>query len=256
MTDLHIHQFPCLKDNYGVLIRDVESNVTASIDAPDAAAVRRALEEKGWSLTHILNTHHHNDHTGGNIALKEETGCQIIGPLAEASRIPGIDQAVSEGDVIKFGRFPVIVLDTPGHTLGHISYSIPRANVAFVGDTLFSLGCGRVFEGTYEMMWKSLQKLSRLPAKTNIYCGHEYTLSNAVFAATVDPDNVALQHRIKEVQQLRAEGKPTLPTLLARELEVNPFLRPHSSAIRANLKLGGAADWKVFAELRERKNKA
>jgi hydroxyacylglutathione hydrolase len=256
MANLDIHLFPCLKDNYGVLIRDSDSNLTASIDAPDAATVLAALEQKGWGLTHILTTHHHNDHTGGNLALKAATNCKIIGPLAEAARIPGIDQTVGEGDEIRFGRFTIDVLDTPGHTLGHISYVIPRANAAFVGDTLFALGCGRVFEGTYEMMWQSLRKIARLPAKTMIYCGHEYTLSNARFAISVDPDNMALKRRLVEIEERRAEGKPTVPSQLSLELDTNPFLRPHSAAIRERLKLGGAADWKVFAELRERKNKA
>jgi hydroxyacylglutathione hydrolase len=256
MPHLDIHQFPCLKDNYGVLIRDADSDVTASIDAPDAAAVEQALEDKGWRLTHIFTTHHHNDHTGGNLALKEATGCTIVGPRGEAARIPGIDQAVGEGDEVAFGQFPLQVIETPGHTLGHISYHIPRASVAFVGDTLFTLGCGRVFEGSYEMMWGSLKKLVRLPAKTKIYCGHEYTLANARFALIVDPGNVALQRRVAEFEALRAEGQPTVPTQLSDELDTNPFLRAHSAAIRERLKLGAAADWKVFAELRERKNRA
>lgn len=256
MPNLDIHLFPCLKDNYGVLIRDADRDVTASIDAPDAEAVEAALDAKGWRLTHIFTTHHHNDHTGGNLALKERTGCTIIGPRAEAARIPGLDQAVGERDEVPFGQFHIQVLDTPGHTLGHVSYHIPRAAVAFVGDTLFPLGCGRVFEGSYEMMWGSLRKLMRLPPKTMIYSGHEYTLTNAKFALVVDPDNVELQRRVKEVQETRARGEPTVPSLLSDELETNPFLRAHSAAIRERLKLGAAADWKVFGELRERKNKA
>lgn len=256
MPHLDIHLFPCLKDNYGVLIRDAERDVTASIDAPDADAVERALEEKGWRLTHIFTTHHHNDHTGGNLALKEQTGCTIVGPRGEAARIPGIDQAVGEGDDLAFGQFPVQVIETPGHTLGHVSYHLPRAGVAFVGDTMFTLGCGRVFEGTYEMMWGSLRKLMRLPSKTQIFSGHEYTLANARFALIVDPDNVALKRRAAEFEAKRADGQPTVPTLLGDELETNPFLRAHSAAIRERLKLGAAADWKVFAELRERKNRA
>lgn len=256
MATLDIHQFCCLKDNFGVLIRDPDGDVTASIDAPDAAAVEQALDAKGWRLTHILSTHHHNDHTGGNLALRELTGCTIVGPKAEAARIPGLDKAVGEGDEFAFGQFTVRVLDTPGHTLGHISYHIPRAEVAFVGDTLFSLGCGRVFEGTYEMMWQSLKKLAALPRSTTIYCGHEYTEANARFALSVDPGNVALQRRVAEVAALRAKNEPTLPTRLDRELETNPFLRPQSTDIRSNLKLGGAAEWQVFAELRQRKNKA
>lgn len=256
MPHLDIHLFPCLKDNYGVLIRDAERDVTASIDAPDAAAVEAALEDKGWRLTHIFTTHHHNDHTGGNVALKERTGCKIIGPRGEATRIPGLDQAVGERDELSFGQFPVQVIETPGHTLGHISYHIPRASVAFVGDTLFTLGCGRVFEGTYEMMWGSLKKLMRLPPKTQIYSGHEYTMTNAKFALLVDPENVELRRRVKEFEELRAKDLPTVPTVLSAELDTNPFLRAHAAAIRERLKLGAAADWKVFAELRERKNKA
>jgi hydroxyacylglutathione hydrolase len=256
MPNLDIHLFPCLKDNYGVLIRDPDKDVTASIDAPDAEAVETALADKGWRLTHILTTHHHNDHTGGNLALKEATGCTIIGPRGEAARIPGIDRAVGEDDEVSFGQFPITVIETPGHTLGHISYHIPKAGVAFVGDTLFTLGCGRVFEGTYEMMWSSLRKLMRLPPKTRIYCGHEYTLANAKFALIVDPANTLLQRRVVEFEDMRAKGQPTVPTELAAELDTNPFLRAHAASIRERLKLGAAADWKVFAELRERKNKA
>lgn len=255
MAKLEIHQFPCLDDNYGVLIHDPDAGVTASIDAPDADAVREALTEKGWKLTHILTTHHHHDHTGGNLELKSETGCTIIGPKAEESRIPGIDRAVGEGDSFPLGGSQVHVLDTPGHTAGHISYWIPAHAVAFVGDTLFSLGCGRVFEGTYEMMWASLSKLRRLPAATRLYCGHEYTLSNGRFCLTVEPGNAALAARVAEVEQLRASGKPTLPTRLDRELETNVFLRMRSPEIRKQLGLETAEDWQVFAAVRERKNK-
>lgn len=252
---LEIHQFPCLSDNYGVLIRDSERGVVASIDAPNADSVRAALAERGWKLSYILTTHHHGDHTDGNLALKEETGCVIIGPKAEQEKIRGIDTAVGEGDAFRLGSFQVQVLETPGHTLGHISYYIPAANVAFVGDTLFALGCGRVFEGTMEMMWNSLSKLAALPGKTQIYCGHEYTLSNAKFALTIEPENAALVARAAEIEALRKTGKPTLPTRIELELETNPFLRVKSPAIRKRLGLENAADWQVFAEVRERKNK-
>src|SRR5262249_55087010 len=174
MPKLEIHQFPCLADNFGVLIRDAGAGVVASIDAPDARAVAAALATQGWRLTHILTTHHHGDHTGGNLALKGETGCTIFGPRAEAAKVPGIDTALGDGDAFKSGGYEVRVLDTPGHTAGHISYWIPSANVAFVGDTLFAIGCGRVIEGNHEMMWHSLQKLMGLPKETAIYCGHEY----------------------------------------------------------------------------------
>ncbi len=256
MSKLVIEQFPCLSDNYAVLIHDAEAGVTASIDAPDADAILRRLAEKGWRLTHLLITHHHNDHTGGNLKLKEATDCTIIGPKAEAERIPGIDHAVGEGDVITFGHFDIKVLDTPGHTVGHIAYWIPEARAVFVGDTLFAMGAGRIFEGNAEMMWNSLKKLTQLPPDTEIYCGHEYTVANAQFALTVDPDNLALQNRAKEVDQLRAKGQPTVPTRLDRELETNPFLRPNVTAIRARLGMPFAPDWKVFAEIRARKNKA
>jgi len=256
MPKLDIEQFACLYDNYAVLIHDEEAGVTASIDAPDADTILERLNATGWRLTHLLITHHHGDHTGGNLQLKEATGCTIIGPRSEADRIPGIDRGVGEGDSIPFGGFEIRVLDTPGHTVGHIAYWIPEARVAFVGDTLFAMGAGRIFEGSAEMMWNSLKKIMELPRDTEIYCGHEYTAANAKFALTVDPENPALQNRAKEVDQLRAKGKATLPTRLDRELETNPFLRPHVSAIRAKLGMLHAPDWQVFAEIRERKNKA
>lgn len=252
---LEIHQFPCLSDNFGVLIRDTERGVVASIDAPDANAVRAALKDKGWQLHYILTTHHHADHTDGNLALKKDTGCIIVGPKAEAAKIPGIDTQVGEGDTFRLGGPQVHVMETPGHTAGHISYWIPAAGVAFVGDTMFAMGCGRVIEGTMEMMWNSLAKLMRLPPGTRIYCGHEYTVANAKFGLTIEPENAALQKRYTDVQRLRAEGKATLPTRLDTELETNVFLRVNSPAIRKRLGLEGAPDWKVFAEIRERKNK-
>ena len=253
---LEIHQFPCLSDNFGVLIHDTDRGVTAAIDAPNADAVRSALVQRGWKLSYIFTTHHHADHTDGNLALKNETGCVIIGPKAEAAKIPGIDTQVGEGSAFRLGSFQVQVLDTPGHTNGHISYYIPAADVAFVGDTLFALGCGRVIEGTMEMMWGSLAKLAALPGNTQIYCGHEYTLANARFALTIEPENAALIARAAEVEALRKAGKATLPTRIDVELATNPFLRVKSSAIRKRLGLENAPDWKVFAEVRERKNKA
>ena len=256
MSQLEIHQFPCLSDNYGVLVRDAEAGVVASIDAPETAAVKAALAEKGWTLTHILTTHHHGDHTDGNLPLKEEFGCTIIGPRPEADRVRGIDEKVGDGDTFQFGSHEVRVFETPGHTAGHIAYWIPDAHVAFVGDTLFAMGCGRVFEGTMQQMWTSLEKLMRLPPETTVYCGHEYTAANADFALTIEPGNAALKARAKEVAALRAEGKPTVPTTIAAELETNPFVRVNSAEIRTNLSLEGAEDWQVFAEVRERKNNA
>lgn len=255
MARLEIHQFPCLDDNYGVLVHDAEAGVTASIDAPDADQVSEALRDKGWTLTHILTTHHHRDHTAGNTELKEATGCRIVGPKGEAAKVPGIDQAVAEGDTFAFGGSTVHILSTPGHTAGHIAYWIPASGVVFVGDTLFAMGCGRVFEGSMEVMWRSLRKLKDLPPATRIYCGHEYTVANGRFALTVDPDNTALRDRVAECERLRAEGKPTLPTRLDVELATNPFLRPDDASIRRHLGLSGAEDWQVFAEIRERKNR-
>jgi len=255
MAKLDIQQFPCLSDNYGVLIRDAEAGVTAAIDAPDASQVAAALKEKGWRLTHILTTHHHGDHTAGNLALKADTKCTIIGPRGEAAKVPGIDKQVGEGDTFKFGSFEVRVLDTPGHTAGHITYLIPSAGVAFVGDTLFAIGCGRVIEGNAQMMWNSLQKLMALPKETQVYCGHEYTQSNAKFALTIEPENAALVKRAKEVDQLRAAGKPTLPTNIVIELETNPFLRPSVPAIQQRLGMTGKPEWQIFGEIRERKNR-
>lgn len=256
MSDLEIHQFPCLSDNFGVLIHDPAAGLTASIDAPDAAAVSAALAARGWKLTHILTTHHHADHTGGNLDLKARTGCQIIGPRNEAQRIPGIDKTVGEGDTLKLGAFEIQAMDTPGHTAGHITYYIPAARAAFVGDTLFAIGCGRVIEGDARMMWGSLQKLMALPRDTAIYCGHEYTQSNARFALTIEPDNAALVARAKEVDALRAAGKATLPTTIGAELATNPFLRPHVAAIQQRLGMTGRPEWEIFGEIRERKNRS
>ncbi len=256
MAKLDVHQFPCLKDNYGVLIHDPASGSTASIDVPEAEPVRRALRDKGWTLTHILVTHHHADHTQGIEPIKAETGASVIGPKAEAAKIKGLDKTVGEGDTFAFGGFEVRVLDTPGHTAGHITFWIPSADVAFAGDTLFAIGCGRVIEGTMEMMWNSLSKLAALPPQTTVYCGHEYTLSNARFALSIEPENDALKKRTAEIERLVAAGKPTLPTRIDVELATNPFLRPHSADIRKRLGMEKAADWEVFGEVRDRKNRS
>ncbi|MEL6423770.1 MAG: hydroxyacylglutathione hydrolase [Pseudomonadota bacterium] len=255
-TSLELHQFPCRSDNYCVLVRDAEAGVTAAIDAPDADAVRSAVDQTGWGLTHILTTHHHADHTAGNSALKEAYGCHIVGPAAEQERIPTLDDTVGEGDTFRFGGHTVEVFDTPGHTAGHISYLFRAARIGFTGDTLFSLGCGRLFEGDAQTMWQSLAKIRAWPRDTTIYCGHEYTLANARFALTVDPSNTALIERAKEIEALREAGKPTLPTTLARELETNPFIRPDAPEIRAELGMQSAEDWEVFAEIRRRKDAA
>jgi hydroxyacylglutathione hydrolase len=195
MAHIDTHQFICREDNYGVLLHDQRTGATASIDAPDAAAVERELKNKGWQLTHIFTTHHHGDHVEGNIALKERFGCTIIGPGAESTPIPGIDRTVAGGDTFQFAGREVRVIDTPGHTRGHISYYIPEETSAFVGDTLFALGCGRVVEGTMDMMWQSLDRLRSLPPATTVYVGHEYTEANARFALTIEPQNRTPQQR-------------------------------------------------------------
>ncbi len=254
MTALQIEMFPCLKDNYGFLVHDSESGVTAAIDTPEVEPIRRALSARGWRLTHILNTHHHHDHAGGNLELKAQTGCTIVGPGKDAARIPGIDVGLEQGDRWMLGTHPVDVLETPGHTKGHIVYHLPEDHVAFVGDTLFALGCGRLFEGSPEQMWRSLQKILALPDDTWIYCAHEYTAANARFALSVEPGNDTLVERAAEVDELRAAGRATVPVRLDVEKATNPFLRPASENLRATLGLDGADDVEVFARTRALKD--
>ncbi|GJL90345.1 hydroxyacylglutathione hydrolase [Hyphococcus sp.] len=251
---IEIRQFSCLADNYGFLVHDQESCATASIDTPDSKAINRELDAAGWRLTHILNTHHHFDHAGGNLALKEKWNCIIIGPKGEAARIPGIDIRVSEGETIKLGASIARVRETPGHTLGHIIYHFADDGAAFVGDTIFAMGCGRLFEGTAEQMWSSLSKIASMPSSTKIYCAHEYTQSNARFALSVDPANEALLARTAEVDSLRKENTPTVPTTLALELETNPFLRAGNVQLQAAISMQGTRPVDVFAEIRRRKD--
>jgi hydroxyacylglutathione hydrolase len=248
------HLFPCLQDNYGVLLHDPASGSTASIDAPEAAAVEAALKATGWKLTDILVTHHHNDHTAGIPALKRRYGCRVVAPRREAARVADADVTVAEGDAVNVGQLAGRVIDTPGHTAGHISYWFEPEQLAFVGDTLFSIGCGRLLEGTPEMMWQSLSKLRNLPGETQIFCGHEYTASNIAFARSVDPDNPALIARAEEVAALRAAGKPTIPATLAAEKAANPFLRADDPGLAASLGLSGKPPTSVFAKLRAAKD--
>lgn len=252
---LEIFQFPCLSDNYGFLIHDPVTGLTAAIDTPDASAIDAALKDQDWVLTHILNTHHHFDHAGGNLALKEKWRSYIVGPAADRERIPGIDLALGDGDVFEFGSHRARILDVPGHTRGHIAYYFENDEVIFVGDTLFALGCGRLFEGTPSQMWTSLQKLLALPDRTRVYCAHEYTQANARFALTVEPDNVNLQRRAKEIDHMRERGEPTVPTNIRLERLTNPFLRPDSANIRQTLGMEQATDTEVFAEVRARKDR-
>ena len=247
MTEIEI--IPCLSDNYAYLVKSGDQ--CAVVDPSEAAPVRAALARRGWSLTHILNTHHHLDHCGGNLDLKAETGAQVVGPAKDAARIPGIDVGVDESGWEFDGR-KVQVLEVPAHTKGAITFVIDGN--AFTGDTLFLMGCGRLFEGDAAMMWHSLGKLMTLPDTTQIYCGHEYTQSNGKFALTLEPGNADLQARMKDVQALRAAGKPTVPASLALEKKTNPFLRPDSAEIRRTLGMEKADTVAVFGEIRERKN--
>ncbi|MEM8770425.1 MAG: hydroxyacylglutathione hydrolase [Pseudomonadota bacterium] len=251
---LDIHQFPCLSDNYAFLIRDREIGRVATVDTPDAEAINAALAEKGWTLDFIFNTHHHWDHAGGNLALKEKWGCRIIGPRGEADKIPGLDQPVGEGDIVELGASRATVRDTPGHTLGHIIYHFAQDGAAFVGDTIFAMGCGRLFEGAPAQMWASLSKIAEMPADTKLYCAHEYTRANAAFAITVDPHNEDLKTRMTEVAKLRAEGRPTVPTDVAAELATNPFLRADNETLASAIGMAGADPVEIFAETRRRKD--
>ena len=251
---IHIDQFTCRADNFGVLIHDDQSGETALIDAPEESSILEAVARTGWKPTVILTTHHHIDHVEANLSLKQKFNLKIIGPKAEADKIPGIDEQVKEGDVIKFGGEDIRVIETPGHTAGHISFYLPASGVAFTADTLFALGCGRLFEAPPPVMYNSLKKLAALPRETVVYCGHEYTLSNAKFALTIDPENPKLKERAKEIEKLRGEGKATLPTTIGEELDTNPFLRWADPAIRKHLGMESATDAEVFAEIRKRKD--
>ena len=241
MNDLIIAQFRCRSDNFGLLIHDQATGLTASIDTPDGETIWRELNNRNWQLTHIFNTHHHYDHVPGNEMLKERTGCTIVGCKKDSHRIPGIDVELEDGEVYQFGTKTMTVLETPGHTLGSICFYIEPDKVLFTGDTLFSMGCGRLFEGSAEIMWRSLQKISALPDETKIYCGHEYTLTNAEFALEIDPDNKALQDRAEQVRELRRARKDTLPVSLATEKATNPFLRANSKALQKFFGSGGKA---------------
>lgn len=255
MTSLMIDQFICRQDNFGVLIHDPMTGDTASIDAPDGTAIRKHLEQADWKLTHILVTHHHEDHVDGIAALKTAYGARVIGPKPEADRIAGLDETYGDGDTFTFAGREVRVIHTPGHTLGHVCFYIPEEKLLFAADTLFALGCGRVFEGTLDDMYNSLVKLAALPDDTTVYCGHEYTLSNARFAMSVDPDNSALADRFERITEMREKNIVTLPTALGYEKRTNPFLRTSDPAIRAHLGMdAGASNAAVFAELRKRKD--
>ncbi len=250
-----VRQFTCLSDNFGVLVHDPDADVTVAFDVPEAQPYLDVLKETGWKLNRIFLTHHHWDHVQGLAELKEKTGARVTGPALSHGKISGMDGSVEDDDDIREGNWEFKALATPGHTLDHLTWWLASENIAHTGDTLFSLGCGRIFEGDPEMMWASLVKLARrLPGETRLFCGHEYTQSNAAFALSVDPDNEALQARAADVERLRSAGEATLPTTMAQELATNPFLRAKDPAIRKLLGMEDAENTEVFAEIRRRKD--
>ncbi|CAL8469406.1 g8947 [Coccomyxa elongata] len=255
LPNMSVQRVPCLSDNYVWLLHESGMGKTAVVDPSEAAPVIKALDERGLKADYILNTHHHSDHTGGNLELKQAYGATIVGPAADKDRIPGIDISLKDGDTWKFGQLEMRVFDTPGHTRGHITLYFPEAEALFPGDTLFALGCGRLFEGTPKQMWTSLSKLTPLPHNTWVFCAHEYTQSNAKFAVAIDKDNAKLQERKRLIDEQRSRGMATVPSLLSEELDTNPFLRPHDQAIRAALGVAqDASDVEGFAAIRKAKD--
>lgn len=249
---MEIVTVPCLSDNYAYLVKAPEG--VCLIDAPEAGPIIEALESRGWELDALLITHHHHDHVGGVAELREKYGCTVFGPKAEKEKLPPLDTAVEGGDTLRIGGTPVEVIFVPGHTLGHVAFHFPEAEAVFTADSLMALGCGRIFEGTPDMMWESLSKLSALPAETLVCSGHEYTTSNARFALTIEPGNEALKLRSDAIAKARTEGRATATCKLSEELATNPFLRPASPEIRDRLGMKDAPDAAVFAEIRARKD--
>lgn len=252
---LEIVTIPCLSDNYAFLAHDAESGKTALVDAPEAGPILKALETRGWRLSHILLTHHHWDHVDGLDAILAEHPAQVVGAAADAERLPRLDMQVSEGDTVRVGGEAGRVIDVSGHTVGHIAFHFPETGVVFTADSLMALGCGRLFEGSAPQMWASLQKLAALPRDTVVCSGHEYTENNGKFAITVDPDNSALQARIKDVAAMRGHGEATVPSSLGQELDTNPFLRADDPGVQRAVGMEGADPVDVFAEIRARKDR-
>jgi hydroxyacylglutathione hydrolase len=256
MAKLLIDQIPVLQDNYIYVLHEPDSGATAAVDPAVAEPVLDHVRRRGWRLTHVLNTHHHNDHTGGNLTLKSQAGVKIVGARQDSQRIPGIDIEVADGVSFLLGTAAAMVMDVPGHTVGHVAYWFPESHALFSGDTLFAMGCGRLFEGTPEQMWSSLMKIRNLPDDTLVYCAHEYTQSNARFARMVERDNADLLARVADIEARRSRGQPTVPSLLALERKTNPFLRADVEAVKCGVGLPGADPARVFAEIRRRKDMA
>ena len=243
--------FLCRTDNYGYLVHDVETRKTAAIDAPDAGAIKAALNHRGWTLTDVLITHHHRDHVEGLPVLKQDFDVTVTGPRLEADKILGLDAMVAPGDLVTLGATSFLVMATPGHTLGHIAYFNEADRHVFTGDALFSMGCGRMFEGKPGPMWEGLKQLRALPDETLVYCGHEYSAANARFALSVD-DSPALKARAQAVFAARERGEPTVPTRIGLEKASNPFLR--APALKAAVGVPGASDAEAFAAVRRAKD--
>lgn len=251
---LQIVTIPCLSDNYAYLLHDAPSGDTTLIDAPEAAPILSALETRGWRLSQVLLTHHHFDHVDGLPAILNAHPARVLGAAADAHRLPTLARQLREGDQINVGGENGTVIEVPGHTIGHIAFHFPESKAVFTADSLMALGCGRLFEGSAEMMWASLSKLAALPRDTRIYSGHEYTQANAKFALTIEPGNSALISRSEQINAARADGRPTVPSALSTELDTNPFLRAHLPALKATLGMAGATDAETFAEIRARKD--
>lgn len=251
LSMLEVHQFPCLTDNYGFLLHDPDSGETAAIDTPDGAEYLKQAEARGWRITQIWNTHWHPDHAGGNKAIAEATGATVVAPR-EVEKLTPIDRVVGNGDSVALGKWNARVIDVSGHTNGHVAYYLAEADMAFVGDSVFALGCGRMFEGEPEQFWNSLDRIRQLPDNTVLYCAHEYTQANAQFALHADPDNPELRLYAARIDEKRAKGEPTVPTLLSRELATNPFLRADEADLRD--RWGGTSPAETFAALRTAKD--
>jgi hydroxyacylglutathione hydrolase len=251
---LKILQLPVLNDNYIYVIHDDISQQTAAVDPALAQPVLDAIQQHGWQLHYVFNTHHHGDHVGGNLELKARTGCKIVAARQDAYRIPALDIALQDGDSFQLGQHPIRIIETHGHTSGHVVYYFAEDALLFCGDTLFVMGCGRLFEGTAQQLWQSLQKLKKLPANTKVYCAHEYSLSNGKFALSVEADNLALQRRMAEITELRTADCPTVPSTIAQELATNPFFREESLSVQKTLKMQGKSPLEVFTALRKAKD--